>query len=119
MSTAAAAPTPQLISEPITPARLSMDLRAMARREPGLPDRFTWRRREYVIHEVLERWKTLDRPGPGAYVRRHWCRLRMVSGEVMTVYCERHTSNPRRPKACWWLYSLVPYGRCGTTDGHR
>ena len=45
------------ISEPIRPVEGGFDTGGMARGEPGLPHKFHWRKKEYVVAEVLERWK--------------------------------------------------------------
>src|SRR5688572_32265738 len=41
-----------------------------------LPQRFTLRGREYVVAEVLERWKTSTPDRGEMYLRRHWFRVR-------------------------------------------
>ena len=48
---------PEFISEPITPLGASFDTGGMAMGEPGLPHQFRWRKKEFVVAEVLERWK--------------------------------------------------------------
>lgn len=70
----------RLISEAITPARGSFDAAAMARGEPGLPARFTWRQTEYAVADLLETWKSSEREGGSgeAYLRRHWFKVRAV-----------------------------------------
>ena len=45
------------ISEPITPVKGTFDPAGMARGEPGLPQKFRWRKKEFVVAEVLEQWK--------------------------------------------------------------
>ena len=104
-----AAPSEQFVSEAIEPVAGTADIRAMSRGEPGLPARFTWRGREYRVVEVLSSWKTSGpcRSGGGElYLRRHWHRVLTEPRGVMRIYCERQASNPRRPKARWWLYSI-------------
>ena len=41
------------ISEPILPIEASFDTSGMARGEPGLPQKFCWRKKDYVVAEVL------------------------------------------------------------------
>jgi hypothetical protein len=41
------------------------------------------------------------------YLRRHWFRIVTTTGERMTLYCERQTKNAKKPKARWWLYSIL------------
>ncbi|HUT58324.1 MAG TPA: DUF6504 family protein [Phycisphaerae bacterium] len=99
----------QFVSEPITPVPGTADVRAMARGEPGLPGRFTWRGREYRVAEVIQSWKTSGpcRSGGGeVYLRRHWHKILTEPCQVMKVYCERQARSSRRPKARWWLYSI-------------
>ena len=97
----------EFISEPITPAPGSADTRAMARGEPGLPDRFTWRDLEYRVVETLSVWKTSSREGGVGelYLRRHWYKVLTDRGDRLTLYCERQTRNRARPKARWFIYS--------------
>lgn len=98
----------EFISEPITPARRTGDVRAMARGEPGLPTRFMWRDTEYAVDEILKAWKSSSREGGTGelYLRRHWYTVRTDAGCEMTIYCERQARNRKAPKARWWLYSL-------------
>ena len=98
----------QFISEPIQPVPGTGDARAMARGEPGLPARFIWRDRTYTVTEVMEAWKSSgpERGGGGEiYLRRHWHKVRVDTGETMTLYCERQARNRRRPQARWFLYT--------------
>src|ERR1700733_1752567 len=65
------------ISEPILPVGGSFDTDGMARGEPGLPQKFRWRKKEFIVAEVLERWKEHGdcRHGSGErYVRKFGCR---------------------------------------------
>jgi len=98
----------EFVSEPITPSPGTADATAMGRGEPGLPSRFTWREREYVITAVLKAWKTSSPEGGTGrlYLRRHWYTVQTDVGPQMTLYCERQTRNQRRPKARWWVYSM-------------
>jgi hypothetical protein len=106
-----AGPDEQLVSEPITPARGSFDAAAMARGEPGLPARFTWRGRVFVVLDLLETWKT-STPGQGCgelYLRRHWFRVRAaevaggMAGDAAGDTGEGSRSATRRagPPAKW------------------
>ena len=105
--------TEEFISEPIIPAAGTGDITAMARGEPGLPARFTWRQREYVITAVLKAWKTSSPEGGTGrlYLRKHWYTVQTDVGLQMTLYCERQTRNRRNPKARWWLYSVQGHAR--------
>jgi hypothetical protein len=100
------------IGEQIRPARASFDPAGMARGEPGVPRRFSWRGREYVVARVLRRWKTTSRCHSGSdeqYVRKHWFRIRTTGGALMSIYCDRQARSGR-PKARWWLCSVTDAG---------
>ena len=101
---------PQFISEPITPVPGTSAPTTMARGEPGLPARFTWRGVGYAVSQVLERWKSSTpeggRAGAERYVRRHWYAIETSSGQRMTLYCDRQVRNRKKPKARWWLYTV-------------
>ena len=101
----------QFISEPLTPLS-GFDTSAMARGEPGLPAEFSWRSTVYKVARVLRQWKTSSPEGgvKGAelYLRRHWYEIETQCGRRMTLYCDRQTKNRRKPKARWWLYSIMP-----------
>jgi phosphoribosylglycinamide formyltransferase-1 len=81
---------------------------AMARGQPGLPARFTWRDTSFAVVELLRQWTTTGpcRHGSGErYVRRHWFQVQVSPTAVMTLYMDRQARDRRRPKARWWLYS--------------
>ena len=96
------------ISEPIAPAPGSSDVRAMARGEPGLPARFTWRETTYCVTDAIKTWKTSSREGGRGklYLRRHWYTVQTDQGPTMTLYCERQARSRKRPKSRWWIYTL-------------
>ena len=97
----------EFVSEAIVPAVASFDAAAMARGEPGLPKSFTWRGRSYVLVRVRSTWKSTGKDRGEVYLRRHWFEVETEGGERMTIYCERQAKNTKKPKARWWLYSLV------------
>jgi hypothetical protein len=99
-------PAEEFISEPIVPATGSADTSAMSRGEPGLPHEFTWRGKSYTVAHRLETWKTSTPDRGELYLRRHWFRIVTVTGERMTLYCERQAKNAKKPKARWWIYSI-------------
>ncbi|MHB0877293.1 MAG: DUF6504 family protein [Anaerolineae bacterium] len=103
----------RFISEPIVPVAGAIEVGRMARGEPGVPARFTWREREYAIVSVLEAHKFASpeggRPGAEMYVRRHYYTVSCLSGEVMTIYCERQARRANA-KARWWLYTIEEPG---------
>src|SRR5476651_1911931 len=103
------------ISEPIVPVEASFDTGGMARGEPGLPQKFRWRKKEFIVEEVLERWKEHGdcRHGSGErYVRKHGYRVRTTDGTVMKLYFQRSAGLGKLPiKSRWWIHSVV--------EGHR
>jgi Family of unknown function (DUF6504) len=98
------------ISEPIVPVRGTFDAAGMSRGEPGLPGRFRWRKKEFVVAQTLEQWRDHGdcRHGSGErYVRRHSYRIRTADGSVMHVYFQRSAGRgklTRSPR--WWLHSI-------------
>lgn len=103
--------TEQFISESIKPDKDTLNTTHMSRGEPGMPARFTWRDSQYTVAEVLESWKESGRCTHGShemYLRKHWFKIRTVSGEVMKLYFERKARSTKQAKARWWLYTLVP-----------
>lgn len=99
----------EFVSERLVPAPLTGDARAMARGEPGLPRRFTWRDEQYSVAGVVETWKTSGpcRHGGGEmYLRRHWYKIVTEPRLVMTVYCERQARSSKQAKARWWIYTV-------------
>lgn len=106
-------PAEEFISERLLPVPGSADAAGMARGEPGLPARFTWRDEEYTVVEVLRKWKTSGRckhgPSKGPtemYLRRHWFEIRTVPELIMTVYCQRQASSTKQRMARWFVYSV-------------
>jgi phosphoribosylglycinamide formyltransferase-1 len=99
----------RFVSEPIDPAG-GFDAARMSFGEPGLPEKFRWRGREFSVGAVLEQWKDYGdcRHGSGErYVRRHFFRVRAAAGEVLTVYFQRSFGRASaRVKSRWWLYSV-------------
>ena len=101
----------EFVSEEMVPVAATADAAAMSRAEPGLPQRFTWRGREYRVAGVLKKWKS---SGPcrsssqsrEMYLRKHWYKILTAPPAVMTVYCQRQARNPKRPKARWWIYTV-------------
>lgn len=99
----------EFVCEPIEPDRASFDPATMARGEPGVPRRFTWRGREHVVASVTESWKKTGpcRHGSGErYVRRHYYRVVTTSGEVLTIFFERRSRSPRKAGPRWWVYTV-------------
>ena len=94
------------VSEAVVPEAGSFDAAAMSRGEPGLPRAFAWRGRRYEVAQVLSTYKTCTPDRGELYLRRHWFQVRTITGERMTLYCERQAKNRNRPKARWWLYSM-------------
>jgi hypothetical protein len=97
------------ISEPILPVDTSFDISGMAQGEPGLPQKFRWREKEFDVAEVLERWKEHGdcRHGSGErYVRKYGYRVRTTDGAVMKLYFQRSTCKGKLARARWWIHSI-------------
>ena len=99
-------PEPRAVLESIDPEPGTFSAQAMSRGEPGVPARFHWRGTTYAVVEVLDSRRELGRCYAGAnetYVRRHVARVRVESGEVMTLSAARGGARgPRR----WMLRSI-------------
>jgi len=98
------------VSEPIVPVSGTFDTAAMSRGEPGLPGRFHWRRREFVVVQELERWREHGDCRNGSderYVRKHGFRVRTSDGSILRVYFQRTVGRGKTsPRARWWLHSI-------------
>ena len=106
----------EFISEPIVPVGGTFDTAAMARAEPGLPGRFTWRDTEYAVADVLETWKEsgpCKTHGSEMYLRKHWFRIKCDGGLEMTIYFQRQPRSRSQRKQRWWLYTI---NRTGETS---
>lgn len=99
----------EFVSELIVPVEGTFDTAGMARGEPGLPGRFTWRDKEYAVAQVLEKWKESGPCKSGSmemYLRKHWFKIRCTDGTEMTIYFERQPKSKRENKTRWWLYTV-------------
>ena len=98
------------ISEPIRPVEGGFDTGGMARGEPGLPHKFHWRKKEYVVAEVLERWKEHGdcRHGSGErYVRKHGYRVRTTDGVVFRLYFQRSAGRGKLATGARWRIKSI------------
>lgn len=96
------------VSETITPLEASFDTAGMARGEPGLPQKFRWRKKDFVVAEVLEQGKTRGECKHGSgerYVRRHSYRIRTTDGTVMRLYFQRSFGRATATSR-WWIQSV-------------
>ena len=101
----------EFVSEEIVPVPGTGRAPAMARGEPGLPERFTWRGATYRVAGVIGQWKTSGPCTSGSderYLRRHWYRIVTAPAATMVVYCERQARSRRRAKSRWFLYTTEP-----------
>jgi phosphoribosylglycinamide formyltransferase-1 len=101
-------PGHRFVSEQIEPLGGSFDTGRMAMGEPGLPQHFRWRGREYEVASVLERWKTSGdcRSGsPERYVRKHWFCIRTTNGDEMRIYFDRQARSGTKADR-WWLATI-------------
>lgn len=97
-----------LISESIAPVKGAFTVLPMAIGEPGVPQKFSWRKKQFIVVEILEKWKELGdcKHGSGErYLRKHWYRLRTDSNLEMKIYFERQSRSPARSR--WRLYSIT------------
>ena len=106
----------EFICESLTPVAGSSDTHAMAKGEPGVPERFVWRGRTWRTLGIVRRWKTStrERGGTEIYLRRHWFELLAQPAEgdpnelpvQMTIYCDRQAKNRQKPKQRWFVYTM-------------
>ncbi len=98
------------ISEPIVPLEASFDPAGMARGEPGLPNKFRWRKREFTVARVLEQGKEHGDCSHGSgerYVRRHTYRVETTEGSILRLYFQRNSGRGNsKLGARWWLQSI-------------
>lgn len=99
----------QFICEQIKP--LEIDISTMAIGEPGTLIRFSWRKTEYTVAQVLRKWKEVGQcrnGGKGAekYVRKHWYHIRTTDGQEMKIHFERQMRSRSQRIRRWWLYTL-------------
>lgn len=109
---------PMFVGEAIVPVPGTFLLSRAAPGEPGLPERFSWRGKEYSVAAVLEQWKEAGdcRHGSGErYVRKHWYRVHTTEGVEMRIYFERQR---RFGGSRWRLHTLQP-APAGRTIGGR
>jgi hypothetical protein len=99
----------EFVSESIVPDAGTFDAGAMAKGQPGLPTGFTWRDQHYQIREALEEWKESEaefhRSGE-KYYRKHFWKIRVDTGQFMTLYAVRHVKRGQSAKRRWWLLSV-------------
>ncbi len=104
------------VSEPITPVDASFDSASMARGEPGLPRKFLWREKEFLVAEVLDQWKEYGGCTHGSgerYLRKHGYRIRTTDGSVLRLYFQRSFGRASsRTTSRWWLQSIGEGGAC-------
>ena len=97
------------VGEELIPVAGTFATGGMTRREPGLPERFTWRGREYRIVGLSGKWKS-DGPcrngSDEKYLRRHWFRVVTDPAAVMTIYFDRQPKDRGKPRARWWIYTV-------------
>jgi len=95
------------IGEAVTPVDGSFSTSAMATGKPGLPQRFSWRGRNYSVAHVIEEWKRSGDCHHGSgerYVRQHWFRVRTAESIEMKIYFERQRRSSEGSR--WRLYSV-------------
>ena len=99
----------EFVSEQIKPVAGTSHTIAMSRGEPGIPERFIWRSKEYTVAEVMQSWKE---SGPDKssssemYLRKHWFKIKTSDDLEMTIYFERQPRSEQQSKKRWWLYTI-------------
>jgi phosphoribosylglycinamide formyltransferase-1 len=103
------------VSETLTPLGQSFDPALMAQGEPGLPQRFRWRKREWHVAGIVERWKEHGDCAHGSgerYVRKHVYRVRTTDGWLLRLCFQRSFGRGRfRTGARWWVQRIEETGR--------
>ncbi len=97
----------QLVSEAIQPVPETFDTAFMSAGVPGMPREFFWRKKKYVVEDVVRAWKTTGlchHGSPEQYVRRHWFKVRTRAGVIMTLYFDKGTRG-KRAEMGWFLYA--------------
>jgi phosphoribosylglycinamide formyltransferase-1 len=98
------------VSESIIPLETSFDTDGMARGEPGLPKKFRWRKKDFIVAEVLERWKEHGTCAHGSgekYVRKHRYCIRTTDGSVFRLSFQRTFGRAKyRYTSRWWISSM-------------
>jgi hypothetical protein len=95
--------------EPVEVEPGAYDAAAMARGEPGVPRRFTWRGERFEVVAILDSTREVGPCSSGSrerYVRRHVTRARTADGSVVTLSGERggRAGGPR------WLLRRIERG---------
>ncbi len=113
----------EFISEAIEPDRGQFSTEMMTQGLAALPRSFTWRGRRYVIAECLDHVKQSRPEGYTAdgerYLRRQQFRVRLDSGQVATIYVERHARRGASHAAArkrWFLYTISATDGSGRGD---
>lgn len=102
-------PESEFVSESITPDAGTHDAAAMARGQAGLPKGFTWRGTHFTIVETISEWKASEaenHAGGERYYRKHYWKVRVDTGQTMTLYAVRRPKPGENPKRRWWLYTV-------------
>lgn len=98
----------KFVSEAIKPVDSSFDTSAMLSGAPGLPQKFTWRKKAYTVATVVKSWTSTGPCTHGSeeqYVRKHWYMIRTEDGAEMRIYFERKPRAGQNKKR-WWLASI-------------
>jgi len=105
---------PIFVSEPITPLDASFDASGMARGEPGLPKKFRWRKRDWLVAEILESGKDYGGCAHGSgerYVRKHSYRIRTTDDWILNLYFQRSFGRGKFSlNSRWWIQSIEKEG---------
>lgn len=106
-------PTETFICEQIKPVAGTFDTSTMTIGEPGFPGKFIWRKTEYELDTILDKWKETSgctHGGTEKYLRKHWYKIRTKCGITMKIFFERQPSSKKELKKRWWLDRIQESG---------
>lgn len=100
----------EFICEQIKPVPSTLDTSSMSFGEPGFPGRFIWRKQEYKLAKILDKWKESGPCRNGSnerYLRRHWFHIITTDDIEMKIFFERQAKSKREIKKRWWLDTII------------
>jgi hypothetical protein len=107
------------VGEDIQPVPGTADTAMMARGQPGVPRRFHWREREYVVKRVADEARRMGECSHGSdeqYVRKHVYTVETECGRVMKLSCDRSPRPGSKGAIRWRLVSMDEEGNAGEYD---
>ena len=100
----------EFISEYIKPDKNSFNVSFMSSGMPGVPMKFSWRDKEYRVVKIIDFWKSMSNckgsfmtaENSEKYVRKHYFKLKLDSGDIVTLYCPRGVNKSSK----WVIYTI-------------